>query len=912
MRIVLAGLKTEHKETLDVLIELLMHKNKPEVSIIPKTPSFLQDNIDTIVICPEYVSPEEKENLRKNNIFPVIMLTGKEESEMIKNYNVYRTVKEIKDDIVPLIKEAFSAKSVIDAALGTLPSRHELDDILKKEIVEIKAAENKTVSKFEALYLLLQRDPARIKVKKLPDMRIGLIGQDYSKYTEIERKLKEVAKKRNKKLKFEFNNIIKAHTVRDEELDQYDLIISEHLLESQKFIENCKVPIILLNTDTSTKERFVREHNIQDLFPAREIDKIVDAAWFALLQKLEIDRLKQRFPDIAKILNTKERIDQEQYFVKTGDHGRSAEEGEIYCVRGRARQVSRFEAAHLIAMEELMKIEKAKGDKDDRQIADLFSFYYNLYLETENSDYGRKGLRIWKQSKRKLMEDWLVDVIDIIKDNPQLSAKLIARYYTKHPMGVMEHKHRLIAVTRLAISVPDKRSRDGNDRQVQLQIKYSPPEGKRWLMIEEKILAEYNKINEEISNALGLFPEKSYVYLPEYISSYFPPEDAVTKPDENDFLIFERVPGPTACQQVNLVYNKEIDVTVSEEEKNKIIEKKDDLARKVIRENSKINAMGYIIKKRHPTWFEKVHADDDYNKRKEHYLERINNRFIGHENLKDKIQEKENLDENQERFKGGIWSLLAPERAERVEEIRRIIIDNIDPVLDIIMNMREGVFTDRSLRNSVINGELIYEVDFEKLRNMPTVFDIASTLELGFSSNERNYVANEDIFLMNSIVYPRGSTISKTQRWIVEYANCIHEELQKVSKIVDFSQEEITEIMKNIIPDFKQYEKEYYASAILTNMTGSGTFVRLLYQPESQIDDNEQDKELKAKLKEESERGAHRCFTNLYATALELKRFYQDSKNMEKLDNLANLFYTAGLEIEEKLKEKLEAMLKVK
>lgn len=264
---------------------------------------------------------------------------------------------------------------------------------------------------------------------------------------------------------------------------------------------------------------------------------------------------------------------------------------------------------------------------------------------------------------------------------------------------------------------------------------------------------------------------------------------------------------------------------------------------------------------------------------------------MGHENVKKEGKEHP--------FKGGLFHTLSPLQAETV---RKIILDNIDPVLNIVIQTQAGVFSDRAIRNSIQNEDKIYEVDFEKLRNMPTIFDITSTLELGFASNETIQTANSDILIIDEIAFKQGSQITKTQEYLIEYANGLKREL----KTVGMPKNEIEDIMKKIVPNFRQYEKEYHAAAILTDMTGSGTFVRLIFQPLSEEEKNGKTMAEKIRLQEESMLGAQKCFTNITSNLAQLKRFYDDDKNLEKIDNLINVFNSIYPEVQEGLKKCLQ------
>jgi len=866
MKIILVRPQENQKKDLDALLGLKYPPSKYEIQEAEQ--AFVEDHADLLAVCSEDLTTDEREYLKKNHLFPVILLSEKSSEEAISEYNIYRTSIDVGSEMVQSIKEGLTAKNKIDSFLRQHGTEFtDLDDLIQEEINKIKTENSETISAFEAFYRILESNPDSVKKrkeKKLQNLRIGMLCPD-----DLTQKIKSYIEER--KVDFRAETIDPANV----DLSEYDIIISSVMPTGDNFKDNYAVPIILLSDDQD-KDQHVFSFNIYDVIPTANLNSLPNTVWAALKQKFELDKLNQRFKNIANIATNKKRIYEEQFFVKHGDHGRTKEEETIYGIRGDARQISAFEASYLIAMEE---IEKIKAADNDLEKANLLSFYGDLFRETKIKDFAKKSLQVWKGAQTKHLKKWLAAAVRNLEDYPEAAAKLFAQYITENPddpdILVMKHRHN---ITKIAFDA----------HPVQYIIKFSRNGEPEWLLKEKALLYEYNRINNEISKKLSKNTAKNikYVQIPSIPTRF-------SKKYKPDFLMFEAAPGKPAFVKA-YEYQKDLENCITEEEEKIPNKKLSELACQTLRENSKIIAMAYLINMNKPELVESVHFTDP-SKTKKYHAKKIDDKFVGNEDANKEFPE----------FEGGLLSILPK---NKVEEIRASIFENMDPILDIVANASSGIYTDRTLRNCLKTNRYIYEIDFETLRNMPTLFDVAGTIEMGFASNEQMHETNQDIYVNGELIYKKGSSITTTQKLLTKSITYLEEELTNVrlkaceylgenSNVSNFSAEKQEEIISSIVPTFEQCEKEYYACAAVTDMIAFGTAIRFLF---TQKADKGKEEET---YKEENARLAYRCLANTQSNILQLKRFYTDESTHQKLDNLAGTFYSILPEVKQQLKK---------
>lgn len=852
MKIVFVRPNQEELHSLEVLLDIHFME-EPMVKSAKSLSDAASDS--SIAICSDKLTEKDAAICRNNYRLPVIMLSKQPPETLIKAFNVYRATDQAGHNLVHFIKDGLSAKETVDSFLN---QQKEMQSVLLEEILaeEAKTAEintGKPISTFEALYTLIEQDRKNLfsrMHKDIQNMRIGLANTA----AELKPHLDDALARKG------FKACIKDIELADWNPTEYDLIISSNPPFGRFRANNYRTPVLLLRDlpDAVTQE-CLRDWNVYRIISPSDEKRVLNESISALQTKFELDRLMLSFKQIAEVITQNQRISQEQEVIQSGNYEESADEG-IGPDRGPPRPISRFEAAYLIAAEEVERM--VQQNKDIPQ-AKIFSFYTDLFRETKIREFLRKSLVIWRGAKSKHLKDWLQYSMDSIKEYPDAAAKLLAQYYTQNPADpdivFARHRHNII---KFKVKATD----------TEHIVKFSEKEAMAFLKKEEALLKEFNDLNRAISEKIG----KTYVHIPEYVSSYFPDEESKKEGKQDfNFLLFHALKGQPACAVINSYEKRKQEAP--EPEQDKIEAELYALAEKILREKSKIGAMAYMISSHKPELLERLHSTSQDNAR-EYYKNKIQDTFIASGRWEKDYPE----------FYGGLKTLL---EKDQVQAVQQQIFDNIDVLLDIVTSAAPGVMTDRSLRNSLISEDgTVCTIDFETLRDLPTLFDIASTLEMGLADNYKNRIIESDVHVCGQKVYASGKKVSQTQYLLAVAAKNLEQELRTVG----FDEGSVNKYMQDMVPEFREYEKQYYACAAVIDMIGFGVSVRNIFAP------GKKDSEINSGYHNAVNAG--RFFKNCSSNILALKRFYSDTESLDKLDNLKSAFGS----IEKPVLDKLE------
>jgi len=539
----------------------------------------------------------------------------------------------------------------------------------------------------------------------------------------------------------------------------------------------------------------------------------------AIYKKLELDELCKRFSLIDDAINNPKRIDEEIYYVGKGDHGITEEEKATYWLRGPARPISKFEAAHLVAIEKADEI-KRKGSKMD--LAQLISIYADLYKKTNAAYFEEKTEDLFDYSDKT--GKWLLETVDVNDEN---HAYTLGMWLAQHPQligGIGQ-------ITRYRHDIIEYFLGD----QVGNYIFKVDSSKSGFLRKEKMMIDKFRELNKKIKSSKGI---GRYVDLPTLKRHVFK--------DGFDFLMFSRARGQSVYE-LNLQLQEQMrnsqkkivelpsdnsnleksivqcNLDKKREEFNKKIEElnqeyakasnqRKSLADQVLHEAAKICAMGHSISLSNPDLVAKVHNE-------QYYLERIAQKFVGSSESRD-YAEVSQKGRHQPRFKGGLATIV--EDKSELSYLNIMITENSKCLAKIAAGMPSGIVTDRSELNMIKGYNRLRMVDFETFRDMPFMFELATVLVGGLGSEEE-ISASQDVYFGNEKIAKQGEPLPENKLYIAQFSNYLAEELKYVGEVVKNNDPKKIRLAE----DFKQATKGFYAAYALCNMIGFATYARL-------------------------------------------------------------------------------------
>ena len=643
------------------------------------------------------------------------------------------------------------------------------------------------------------------------------------------------------------------------DFNKYSVIVA---LDSAEFLNNaplkanCRVPVILVGEKVD-REILAKDFNISDAvkIEKKQREKSLTLLTFAVrnakysysidsklfaeairqaaYKKFEFDELCKAFPSIEQHINALE-IRDEIHYVAEGNHGQTDEQKAKYWVRGRARQISKFDAAHLIALAQMEEI-KQKGTK--MEFAKLIATYDKLYTETKACYFEKKIKELFDYSDKKETGAWLLNAIDLKHENLEY---LLGLWCAEHPQMIGN----VGKITRHRNDVVEYMVGDSPGKYI-FKMSQSKSDS---LRKEKKIIDKFREFNESVKKSSRL---KRYVNFPFVKKSIFSDEKGI------DFLMIKKASGVPIY---DYIIGLEDELKKATDAK-KAAEISDDISATVeqeIAEIAKVSALGCAIKLKAPVFVNKAHCE-------KYYIEQVEKKFIGKPGVSE-YSEFSGKSRYYPEFKGGLATILNDKSA--LDCTRDRILECASPIFKLVAGMKDGIFTDRSSKNILKSSRQMYMVDFETLRDMPLMFELAVALRGGLASEEE-CTLKEDLYFGKEKVAGEGEKMQRNKVYIAQFNNCLEDELAKVADAV--KEKRLKEI--KLAENFSEAVTHYNAVAAIYNMIGVGIFTRrMIIQGPSYV------------------YGANKAFADLLANISHLhEHFKNDSLAQSKLNDLKQI-----------------------
>jgi hypothetical protein len=663
--------------------------------------------------------------------------------------------------------------------------------------------------------------------------------------------------------KLQFDKILVEENVAKTDLSRTLAVIateSSAQLKSADLANLYKTPILLLG-NPEDKEKLAKELNVYDIikfgkqetpeqstflgvipYTTMKNEYLVDSGNLAeslksaIYKKIELDELCDTFPKIKQWVENEQVLNDERHYVAEGDHGRTDEEKAKYWVRGRARNISRFEAAHLAAM---AQVEDLKRGLDEIDFARLLQLYTNLYENSKLEYFEGKIKELLEFSHKKGAGKWLFEQLD---PNEKNIAYAWGLWCADHPHMMRD----LAKISRYHNDIIEYQLGEGQGLYV---FKLSPAK-KLFLRKERQIVNKLRELNNTVKGARNIGKYVQFPHIARYMFS--------DSPDKNDFLMLQRMPGKSVYDHI-AEFDDKLKGAKNPRDFETISRQKEKLIDLVLREIAKVDALGYAMSRKSPDLISKVHG-------REYHREKFEMRLIG----KPGVEEYAELSEKgrfYQEYKGGLATLITD--ASQLEHYRKEFIENSAPLVDIISSLETGIVTDRNTLN--INKKKkgrVYMLDFENVYDLPAWFELAAASRACFAS-EAEIILKEDLFFGDKKVASKGDVRTKNQVYIATFNNYLQEELEFVGEAIKDKQLKKIKLAN----DFEEAQKNYYAISAQYNLIGFGRLLQLsMIQSPKYF------------------RGADKTLVDARSDISQLKKFYandeQVTAKLGKLDTL--------------------------
>jgi hypothetical protein len=322
---------------------------------------------------------------------------------------------------------------------------------------------------------------------------------------------------------------------------------------------------------------------------------------------------------------------------------------------------------------------------------------------------------------------------DIFKHAPAFLPSLLgflASELKDAPVGYITHEH-----SHAVLHVPG----------TNLYVKYAQGKHKNSTRHEAQVLERIHKYAKRVEDSTG----KKFLSIPEVM---YTPTKAVAERIDYDVLVLRELPGVRLSDYLFNQHRrlKQIPADRTDERKAlaKDIERVED---EVLDDVARFTALSYVIARLED-------APDlvrqTFSGKKDDHKKKLELRFFG----------DPAGDEDFRGVAGGARLTLPDESGREIGLCQETILHNIDPVLDIIVNMQPGIDTDRSTQNILVEtGEKVkvHQLDFETFRNDPLLQSWVQTALLlhnynnGKKTLEQDFVYGAD----EKVLFKKGEAV---------------------------------------------------------------------------------------------------------------------------------------------------------
>ena len=622
---------------------------------------------------------------------------------------------------------------------------------------------------------------------------------------------------------------IKSIKPNDLAVEQYDLIVTddESLFSRKDVKENETRPVIFVGSFQRDHHSFFNAYDIcyaqkpstEEPAKAHNADEnkpqilsgtadteLSEVLLTALRDKKEFDSVDSQFPDIIK-------KGANELQTKTSCLFKDELQRRISCLN------------------------QMKGAK---RVARLHGFYDQLGMTTGYRYFFERAIEfynLWeqiikiKQSAEKIREicadikgkrrpgktviKQLTDEYNHVVKNAYLLPHLAADGIE---LDFMTHRHNILELRYAQKDSAPQDNAEGTEKPAMLFIVKFSKGGTDYLPIEEQCLNTYRRVLDAC--------KKKFLVIPRMLGSIFS--------DEANFLLIEKIAGRNLQEAWYELIAK------SRREPGQHNEEKDKFIKCCIEKIARCDAMAYAAlalneSEGKESILTAVHDPRKYRQGRKgvtlHYLTRIHHKTI------EDSHDDDTYRESYGNFPGGLVALLSDR--EIVVKYRLDFLHNIDPILELVVNAPPGVYTDRTLRNFVGEGL----VDFETLRDSPTLLDLAMFGESGPGSNQELITPDSNLEFNGAVIHKAGDTVTRNQHNLWLYANNLSMSLKDIAEAIHEKYAvkiEPKDLLKSALPNYSEDPAHtmavYNAGAFVCDCLGFGATMRYVQvQPDPRV-----------------------------------------------------------------------------